>query len=152
MTTFFARKYIPHFVGILYSPAIIGTILPSYFSKMTSTIDNKYKIHDDMAYRGLIGSILGIIFYYPFGSFYHDMHNTYYDDKENYVLLTLQRFGVWGHGYMGSVKYKIYDNTHYIFKKCKEEHDIKKQNEIILREKYKHGGYWYHLPGLGFSN
>lgn len=39
------------------------------------------------------------------------------------------RFGIWGHSYMGSIKYDIYDDTHYIFKKCKKQYDDNEKNK-----------------------
>ena len=126
MNSFFTKnRILLSIMSIPYIPVFIDTISPSYFYEITLNIDDKYKINNTMAYRGLIGSIFGIIFYYPFGSFYHDMNFTHYNEEKNYVSLSLMRFGLWGHLYMGSIQYEIYDDTHYIFKECKKQYDAR---------------------------
>ena len=114
----------------------------SYFNKITSNINSKYKKSDNMVNKGLIGSIFEIIFYYNFGPFYHEVYFTNYNEKKNYVSLSLRRLGLWGHSYMGSIEYEIYDDTHYIFKEGKKKYDDSKKRDeraIEYYNKYKTG-------------
>jgi len=124
----------------------------TYFNKITSTINPKYKINDTMTNKGLIGIIFGTILHYPFGPFYHEMYFTHYYEKTNSVTLSLMRFGVWGHSYMGSINYEIYDDTHYIFKECKKKFDTEKQNEENIREHYKKTCKQSPFCSLAFNN